>query len=252
VKRIAASLATEVATASPSLARPHLGWHGELTGQNARIVQYAPYDRAARREKCRNILLAILTSLVLHAGIVFVLHGPRSGQVRMSEKSLKVQLMATAKQISAPTPLVALPIPVRHYHSEPIWIPAKRRAEKSAPAVGPGTPATNTTANAASDPGTEKITESNTGTEKTTAPNIAIQPESIQRVVRQIARETQASAEAQGKHLERLEEKESPLAREVKKEEPGDCRTAYANLGLLAVPFLLRDSVSESGCRWRH
>ena len=29
-----------------------------------------------------------------------------------------------------------------------------------------------------------------------------------------------------------------------------DCRTAYAGLGLLAIPFLLASALADSGCRW--
>jgi hypothetical protein len=30
----------------------------------------------------------------------------------------------------------------------------------------------------------------------------------------------------------------------------GDCRTKYAHLGLLAVPFLVSDTASDIGCKW--
>ncbi len=31
---------------------------------------------------------------------------------------------------------------------------------------------------------------------------------------------------------------------------PPDCRTAYAGLGLLAIPLLIKDTITDSGCRW--
>jgi hypothetical protein len=31
---------------------------------------------------------------------------------------------------------------------------------------------------------------------------------------------------------------------------PPDCRTAYAKMGLLAIPLLIRDTITDSGCKW--
>ena len=43
---------------------------------------------------------------------------------------------------------------------------------------------------------------------------------------------------------------ETPLGRAIAKAARPDCRTEYAGLGLLALPFLLRDAVTNSGCTW--
>ena len=45
-------------------------------------------------------------------------------------------------------------------------------------------------------------------------------------------------------------EKESKLAKDIQKAAQPDCRNAYAGMGLLAAPFLLWDSVTDTGCRW--
>ena len=45
-------------------------------------------------------------------------------------------------------------------------------------------------------------------------------------------------------------EKEPKLARDIQKAAQPDCRDAYAGLGLLAVPFLLKDTLTDTGCRW--
>jgi len=45
-------------------------------------------------------------------------------------------------------------------------------------------------------------------------------------------------------------EKESKLGRDIQKAAQPDCRNAYAGMGLLAAPFLLWDSVTDTGCRW--
>ncbi len=45
-------------------------------------------------------------------------------------------------------------------------------------------------------------------------------------------------------------EPESKLGRAIQKAAQPDCRDAYASMGLLAIPFLLKDAVTDSGCRW--
>lgn len=43
---------------------------------------------------------------------------------------------------------------------------------------------------------------------------------------------------------------EGTLAREMAKAARSDCRNAYANMGLLAVPMLAVDAVRRTGCKW--
>jgi hypothetical protein len=45
-------------------------------------------------------------------------------------------------------------------------------------------------------------------------------------------------------------DRRSRLAEEIEKAVKPDCRTAYANLGLLAVPALVAGAVADAGCRW--
>ena len=45
-------------------------------------------------------------------------------------------------------------------------------------------------------------------------------------------------------------ETESKLGRAIQKAAQPDCRDAYAAWGLLAVPFLLKDTITDTGCRW--
>jgi hypothetical protein len=45
-------------------------------------------------------------------------------------------------------------------------------------------------------------------------------------------------------------EKESKLARDIQKAAQPDCRDAYAAMGLFAVPLLLKDTITDTGCRW--
>jgi hypothetical protein len=45
-------------------------------------------------------------------------------------------------------------------------------------------------------------------------------------------------------------ERESKEARAIDKATKADCRTAYSGLGLLAVPVLVANAISDSGCKW--
>jgi hypothetical protein len=45
-------------------------------------------------------------------------------------------------------------------------------------------------------------------------------------------------------------EAETKLGRAMQKAAQPDCRDAYAAFGLLAVPFLLKDTITDTGCRW--
>jgi len=45
-------------------------------------------------------------------------------------------------------------------------------------------------------------------------------------------------------------EQETPLSRSISKSARKDCRTAHAGLGLLALPFLIADTITDRGCKW--
>ncbi len=45
-------------------------------------------------------------------------------------------------------------------------------------------------------------------------------------------------------------EVETELAKQLSKAVLPDCRQAYSGAGLLALPMLMRDAVTESGCTW--
>lgn len=40
------------------------------------------------------------------------------------------------------------------------------------------------------------------------------------------------------------------LGREISKAKRGNCETTYSHLGLLAIPLLVRDAMTEKGCKW--
>ena len=75
------------------------------------------------------------------------------------------------------------------------------------------------------------------------------------RVIRDVARDLNRSeggargrrgAESGGTAAE----PESTLGRAIARSAQPDCRLAYSGLGLLGLPFLLFDTMTDTGCRW--
>jgi hypothetical protein len=45
-------------------------------------------------------------------------------------------------------------------------------------------------------------------------------------------------------------EYDTPLGRSIEKAARADCRVDHAGMGLLAVFFLVKDAITDRGCRW--
>lgn len=65
------------------------------------------------------------------------------------------------------------------------------------------------------------------------------------------------TARAQSAPMARMEreatdsvEPETVLGRKIQRAANPDCRTSYAGAGLLAIPLLLKDAISDGGCKW--
>ncbi|MEP7182774.1 MAG: hypothetical protein ABI886_11345, partial [Betaproteobacteria bacterium] len=70
---------------------------------------------------------------------------------------------------------------------------------------------------------------------------------------RSLAREINRAPPSRGKPLILLPppaERESRLGRAIADAAQPDCRVAFAGLGLLAIPILLMEAVTDTGCRW--
>jgi hypothetical protein len=71
--------------------------------------------------------------------------------------------------------------------------------------------------------------------------------DAIKNTVRAIAHE---SAEKQLPGADRPLSKAEKLEKAIGQAKRGDCRTEHAHLGILAIPFLLKDAVTDGGCKW--
>lgn len=45
-------------------------------------------------------------------------------------------------------------------------------------------------------------------------------------------------------------ERETALGQAIARSSRSDCRSAYAGAGFFAIPFLIRDAITDNGCRW--
>jgi len=87
--------------------------------------------------------------------------------------------------------------------------------------------------------------------DESSAPSPTIDYAAAREIARQTARSqhdpTQKKTELYAKPPV---EPETALGRRIKQAAHPDCRTRYAGAGLLAIPLLINDAVSDSGCKW--
>ena len=79
----------------------------------------------------------------------------------------------------------------------------------------------------------------------TTATRLSL--EEMKASVRSIARETMPKQLPGIDRQLTVDEKNSAQMAAAKR---GDCRNEHAHLGLLALPFLLKDTITDTGCKW--
>lgn len=79
----------------------------------------------------------------------------------------------------------------------------------------------------------------------------AIDIDAVRRVARQMARaQGQNSAPQHPRHAPPAIERDTPLGQAIARSARSDCRRAYAGAGLFAIPLLIRDAVTDGGCKW--
>ena len=99
------------------------------------------------------------------------------------------------------------------------------------------------------------ISPSDAGDSGTTREPPAIDIDGARDIARQIARARipgRGQDPAQQRALQNplSFERETALSRAIARSSRSDCRIAYAGAGLFAIPLLVRDAVTGSGCRW--
>ncbi|MGL4603315.1 MAG: hypothetical protein ACRCU9_04125 [Iodobacter sp.] len=169
-------------------------------------------------------LLSLALALLIHMGLFFLYRPPAPTTVVTAP--LQVLLQPQAQPLTAAAPAIVTqpapnrPLPAARAISSPVAPrkqPASAVAEKNTlPAESPPTPVLNTSVKGLlSEPDAHF-------TARKPLPNMAA-PEEARR---------------------------SPLAKSLDKAVRPDCKTAHANLGLLAIVPLALDAATDSGCQW--
>ena len=78
----------------------------------------------------------------------------------------------------------------------------------------------------------------------------SIDLEAAREIARQTVRSQPAAKARTVQNTTDATEPETVLGRKISRAALPDCRTAYAGAGLLAIPLLLKDAVSDGGCTW--
>lgn len=79
----------------------------------------------------------------------------------------------------------------------------------------------------------------------------AIDIDAARRIARQMARtQGQDPAVQHPRHAPPAIERDTPLGQAIARSARSDCRRAYAGAGLFAIPLLIRDAVTNGGCKW--
>ncbi|MBB5018103.1 pyruvate/2-oxoglutarate dehydrogenase complex dihydrolipoamide acyltransferase (E2) component [Chitinivorax tropicus] len=194
----------------------------------------------------------LLISLLLHAALLVLWQGwqAKPPALAPAQRIIELRLQPIAKP--APPPAVDL-IP-------PPQAPIATTTPK--PALTP-TPAKPTPAKAAA--ATARIARPKTEEEEQAVPEAPSRAAPIQadlapaaghidlEAAKRIAREAgqEGSKSAPPAYLAKpAPERETALGKGINQSERADCREAYAGLGLLAVPLLLKDAATGGGCKW--
>lgn len=172
----------------------------------------------------KNQLLSLALALLIHTGLLFLYRPPAPTTVVTAPLQVLLQPKALPLPAAAPA-VVTEPAPNRSSPAAraisslvaPRKNPASAVAEKNAlPAESPPAPVLNTSVKGLlSEPDTHFAA-------RKPLPNMA-PPE---------------------------EPRRSPLAKSLDKAVRPDCKTAHANLGLLAIVPLVLDAATDSGCQW--
>ncbi|MEN9657540.1 MAG: hypothetical protein RL571_1005 [Pseudomonadota bacterium] len=177
-------------------------------------------------------LFSFLLALLLHLGL-FTLYYPAPRYSSVDTPSVEVTLL---KILTRPIAPAAAPEPPALKTSSP-----KQVASPSRSAI-PQQPSLNTSTNTPL-PQTHSATETIIG-------NLDSALNSPASAVAALPKGFFNSKKTIPNLASPPEEHRTVLAKELDKAVRGDCKNAYSQMGLLAIPMLLHDTVRDTGCQW--
>ena len=213
----------------------------EVNGGHALASRY----RGEIRRLARNhpyLVACIALSIAVHIALLWGLRHSASGTAWSADESNVNWLTVTFRALTAPkaAPETApreTPAPAR-----PVKRPAESAARPAHPSDLPrpeAPPVLRGPDNGAATPG--RPAEA--------AP--AIDLDAARSIAREAGRSRSGMREQDLRNFEQARpEYESAAQRALAKAVRPDCRTEYAGMGIFAIPFLLKDTVTDSGCKW--
>ena len=191
----------------------------------------------ATRVGHRGLIAALCFSVVLH-GLLAIIHLssptlPIHAISNLAPTRLKIELQF-ARQASTPVSTPSAQA-VRDI-SVPSQIPS-RRANKQSDRRPPANQTPIRMVETPADSGSASVSPS-------------IDLEAARAIARQTVRSQPAPLARTEQNGTDAAEPETVLGRKIQRAANPDCRTSYAGAGLLAIPLLLKDAVSDGGCKW--
>jgi hypothetical protein len=201
-------------------------------GEIRRLARSHPY-----------LVACIALSIALHVALLWGLRHSASGTTRPTDESNANWLTVTFRALTAPK---AAPEAAPRETPAPAK-PPKRAAESAAkPVAYPPDLARPQTPPILHGPDNSAATS---GRPAESAP--AIDLDAARRFAREAGRSRSGVIAQDLRNFEPAQpEIETAAARAIAKAARPDCRTEYAGMGLFAIPFLLKDTVTDSGCKW--
>ena len=213
-----------------------------------------PRVDAATRTRC----VAILAALALHVLLLASLRSalpPQRVQSAAQERLLTVILAHAPNPQSLPPDApkksphahrfsqTASKVPETHQRIRPTTEVVERRAD-TVETVGEA-PAETTASNADSSAGADSTSNVDLSRQQR---NWTSNAGALDQ--RWLPRNPGASRYGAARPTLRARTNEDKAERAVSRSALADCRTRYADMGLLAIPFLLNDTASDKGCKW--
>ncbi len=203
-------------------------------------ARVAPMNSNPATPRHSHLVAAVLVSVLLHTFILIVFRAaPAHLDVSEGQRAFPLQMTLRAYRSRAISMDNGQTESTRSTNSHPTEkITRKPAASVDAPSVR----------SEAVNPAAQETTRPGSTNENSAYPSIDLE------AGKRIARETDRARERSLAELAALGLPESEtatvLSRGILKAGRPDCRGAHAGMGLLAIAFLVKDAITDNGCKW--
>lgn len=210
---------------------------------NFQVLSRAGYPAVPRNRK--QLLVASGMVLVLHAVIWMLLTERYRPNSFPTADTYAPPLVLRLPPFREPRQTVLDAVPKGRRTPVPKTVKTAKLSEVRKPVSSLITlPASSLSSSPASSSVSSSVVPENSPEQRSTSP---LDYDALKRSARSIARERHRPASVDS--IETLPQHEV-FSRQMEKAARQDCERAHSHLGLLAIPLLLRDTVTDKGCKW--